>query len=99
VSATSQRPLITGEGRLATEGWMPINAPGDGEQLGEVAAATVGDVDRTVRAAAVVQLEWAALPATERARALRAFAALVDSEQPHLADLVHRETGKPGRAR
>lgn len=90
-----QRPLITGEGRLATEGWMPINAPGDGELLGQVAAATADDVDRAVRAAAAVQPAWAALPATERARALRAYAALVDTEQPHLAGLVHRETGKP----
>ena len=42
-----------------------------------------------------MQPEWAGLPATERARALRAYAALVDAEQPHLAELVHRETGKP----
>ena len=93
--AADQRPLITGEGRLATEGWMPITAPGDGTPLGEVAAATTDDVDRAVRAAAAVQPEWAALPATERARALRAYAALVDTEQPRLAELVHRETGKP----
>ena len=94
-TASLQRGLITNDGRLATEGWLPVNAPGDGELLGEVAAATADDVDRTVMGAAQVQPEWAALPGGERARALRAYAALVDAEQPHLAELVHRETGKP----
>ena len=93
--APAQRPLITTEGRLATEAWLTVNAPGDGALLGEVAAATADDVDRAVRDAATVQVEWAALPAIERARALRSYAALVDAEQPHLAELVHRETGKP----
>jgi succinate-semialdehyde dehydrogenase / glutarate-semialdehyde dehydrogenase len=94
-TASLQRGLITSGGRLATEGWLPVNAPADGELLGEVAAATIDDVDRAVRGAAEVQPEWAALPGAERARALRAYAALVDVEQPHLAALVHRETGKP----
>jgi acyl-CoA reductase-like NAD-dependent aldehyde dehydrogenase len=93
--APAQRPLITTEGRLATEAWLAVNAPGDGALLGEVSAATVDDIDRAVKGAATVQVEWAALPATERARALRSYAALVDAEQPHLAELVHRETGKP----
>ena len=95
MSDAVRRELITGEGRRATAEWLPIAAPGDGALLGEVAAATVDDVNRAVRAAAAVQPEWAARPAVERARALAAYAALVDAEQPRLAELVHRETGKP----
>ena len=95
MSDAVRRELITGEGRRPTAEWLPIAAPGDGELLGEVAAATVDDVYWAVRAAAAVQPEWAARPAVERARALAAYAALVDAEQPRLADLVHRETGKP----
>jgi len=92
---TGRRALITGDGRIATEEWMAIHAPGDGGLLGEVAAATVADVDRAVRTAAAVQPEWAALSPVERARGLASYARLVDAEQPALAELVHRETGKP----
>ena len=91
----ARRPLITGDGRIATQEWLAIYAPGDHGFLAEVAAAAVSDVDRAVRAAAAAQPAWAALPAVERARALGAYAELVDSAQAELAELVHRETGKP----
>ena len=94
-TAPARRPLITGEGRRETAEWMTIHAPGDHELLGEVASAGIEDVDRAVRAAASAQREWAALAPLERAAALRSYAALVDAEQPGLAQLVHRETGKP----
>ena len=48
-----------------------------------------------MRAADAAWPAWAALPPSERARALEAYADLVDAEQPALAELVHRETGKP----
>lgn len=74
---------------------MAVEAPGDGAPLGEVAAARPEDVDRAVRAAAAAVPDWAAQAPTERARALEAYAALVDAEQEGLAELVHREVGKP----
>lgn len=95
MSAPTRRPLITGDGRIETAGWMPIHAPGDGQALAEVAAATPAEVDRAVAAADAAWPAWAALPPTERARALQAYADLVDEHQPELAGLVHRETGKP----
>jgi succinate-semialdehyde dehydrogenase/glutarate-semialdehyde dehydrogenase len=95
VSATARRPLLTGAGPLETAEWMEIRAPGDGELLAEVAAAAAEDVDRAVVAAADAWPEWAALPPSARARALEAYADLVDEHQPRLAGLVHRETGKP----
>ena len=90
-----RRPLITGGGRIDTAEWMEVRAPGDGALLAEVAAATAGDVDRAVRGAGDAQPAWATLPPGGRARALEAYADLVDAEQPALAELVHRETGKP----
>lgn len=48
-----------------------------------------------MRAAEAAWPAWAALAPTERARALAAYAAMVDGAQPRLAELVHRETGKP----
>jgi succinate-semialdehyde dehydrogenase/glutarate-semialdehyde dehydrogenase len=38
---------------------------------------------------------WAALPPPERAAALSAYAARIDEAQGELAELVHREVGKP----
>jgi succinate-semialdehyde dehydrogenase/glutarate-semialdehyde dehydrogenase len=90
-----RRPLITGGGRIDTPEWMEVRAPGDGALLAEVAAATADDADRAVRAAEQAWPGWAALPPSGRARALEAYADLVDAEQPGLAELVHRETGKP----
>jgi succinate-semialdehyde dehydrogenase/glutarate-semialdehyde dehydrogenase len=95
VSDPPRRPLITGGGRIETAGWTPIHARADGSLIAEVAEAGAGDVDRAVRAADAAWPAWAALPPPERARALTAYADLVDGHQPHLADLVHRETGKP----
>jgi succinate-semialdehyde dehydrogenase/glutarate-semialdehyde dehydrogenase len=60
-----------------------------------VAAATAGEVDRAVRAADAAWPDWAALAPPARAGALAAYAAAVDAARPELADLVHRETGKP----
>jgi succinate-semialdehyde dehydrogenase / glutarate-semialdehyde dehydrogenase len=94
-AAPARRPLITGAGRRETAEWTPIHARADGALLAEVAAASTDDVDRAVRAADVAWPAWAALAPTERGRALAAYAALVDAEQPALAELVHREVGKP----
>ena len=95
MSDPARRPLITGAGRIATSGWTAIHARADGARIGEVAEAGPEDVDRAVRAADAAWPAWAALPPPERARALSAYAALVDAHQADLADLVHRETGKP----
>jgi succinate-semialdehyde dehydrogenase / glutarate-semialdehyde dehydrogenase len=95
VTPPERRPLITGAGRVATGGWTAIRDPGGDDLIAEVAEAGPDDVDRAVRAAEAAWPDWAALPPLERGRALAAFAALVDEHQPHLADLVSRETGKP----
>jgi succinate-semialdehyde dehydrogenase/glutarate-semialdehyde dehydrogenase len=90
-----RRPLITGEGRIATDQWLAIHSRLDGAPLAEVAAAGLDDVDRAVRAAEAAWPAWAALAPPARARALEAYAAAVDAEQARIAELVHREMGKP----
>ena len=95
MSTAARRPLITGAGRVETAQWLAVHAPGDGELLAEVAAAGAEDVDRAVRAADAAWPAWAALPPPERARLLEDYARRIDAHQPRLAELVHRETGKP----
>ncbi len=90
-----RRLLITGQGRIATDEWLAIRSRIDGSLLGEVAAAREDDVDRAVRAADAAWPAWAALAPVDRARAISAYAAMVDTEQAHLAELIHREMGKP----
>lgn len=72
-----------------------MHGPGTGELVAHVAAAETSDVDRAVRAADAAWPAWAALPPTERGRALAAYAALVDAEQEALTGLIHLEMGKP----
>jgi succinate-semialdehyde dehydrogenase/glutarate-semialdehyde dehydrogenase len=91
----TRRPLITGDGRIATTEWLAIDSRLDGAPLAEVAAAGAGDVDRAVLAADAAWPAWAALAPAARARALDALAAAVDAEQGRIAELVHREMGKP----
>ena len=94
--ASPQRhPLITGDGRITTEEWLTIRSRIDHSPLGEVAAAQVSDVNRTLRAAEAAWPAWAALSPSERGRGLAAYAAMVNSEQSHIAQLVHQEMGKP----
>lgn len=94
-SSVERRPLITGDGRRETSEWFTICSRLDGTPLGDVASAEAADVDRAVRAAERAWPEWAGLTPSERGRALAAYAALVDSEQPRIAELVHLEMGKP----
>jgi succinate-semialdehyde dehydrogenase / glutarate-semialdehyde dehydrogenase len=79
---------------------MEVRAPADGRLLAEVAAAGPLEVDRAVIAATAALPDWAGAAPLERARALSAYADLVDAEAEGLAELVHHEMGKPlGEAR
>jgi len=69
--------------------------PATGETLGYVTVAGTAEIDAAVRAAQRGQAEWAALPAAERARRLRAAAALLRARNDALAELETRDTGKP----
>jgi succinate-semialdehyde dehydrogenase / glutarate-semialdehyde dehydrogenase len=74
---------------------MAVRAPGSGEVIAEVAAATAQDADRAVRAAHAALGDWAALAPLERAAFLTGYARLLNEEAERLAGLVHAEEGKP----
>ncbi|MEU8003034.1 succinic semialdehyde dehydrogenase [Catellatospora sp. NPDC049111] len=69
-------------------------APLTGEPLPPVRQSTADDVALAYERARAAQSGWAALPARERARPVRRFAALLLRRQDEILDLVQRETGK-----
>ncbi|QCX27622.1 aldehyde dehydrogenase family protein [Nocardioides jishulii] len=64
------------------------------ESVGTVEFATPAAVDRTVRRAALAQVEWAARPLEERVALVRQAADHVEKHLDEIAGLVARETGK-----
>ncbi|HEX2221337.1 MAG TPA: aldehyde dehydrogenase family protein [Candidatus Limnocylindria bacterium] len=94
---TTGELLINGEPRPASDGrTFPTWNPATGEQLGEVALATVDDVDAAVAAArAAFEGPWARTSPARRARLLNRLAQLVEERADDLATLESRNNGKP----
>ena len=86
--------IIDGTG-VATAEWMDVTDPGTGEAFAQVAAATGADVDRAVQAARSALVAWRATPPLERSQAIARFALALDAEAGRIAELIHREEGKP----
>ncbi|MGD9695340.1 MAG: aldehyde dehydrogenase [Thermoleophilia bacterium] len=90
-----RHPLIVGGERIEGDGWMPVVSPHDERPIAEMAAAGREQVDRAVRAARAALPGWAATPPVERAAILERVARALDDEAGRLAELIHREEGKP----
>lgn len=74
--------------------------PGSGRVMGEVAAATVGDVGTALRRAHAAQREWAAAGFAERIAVMERAAGLLRERADVLAAVLTAEMGKPlGQAR
>lgn len=84
--------LTAGEGG-ASGSWIDSEDPATLELTGRVPAATAGDVDRAVRAAARAQQEWARKSVWERASSLRALAAAIRARGSEILELEARDTG------
>lgn len=69
--------------------------PATGEHVTEVAHLDVTGTDRAIAAAVTAQREWAAVAPADRARVLRRFAAAVDADVEHLAQLETTNSGHP----
>jgi len=71
--------------------------PADGSELGTLAAASAGDVDRAVRAAAAAfeRGAWRDASSAERARVLNRFADLFEAELEQFFTLETRNNGRP----
>ena len=93
----SYRMFIDGAWVGAEDGktFQSLN-PATGEAWAEIPEATVGDVDRTVRAAhrAFVEGPWASATATERGRYLRKLADLLADKSEDLGRIETIDTGK-----
>lgn len=94
------RNLYYGGGWHESEGRRTIDviAPATGEALGTVVDATADDMDRAVAAARKAFLTWRDVPAQERAKAIRAAAAILLANADELAWLEALDTGNPFQA-
>lgn len=75
--------------------WLDDIAPGTGKACAEVAAGDGADVDAAVGAATRAQESWAATPARERARVLRAIGDGIEARGEELARVESEDCGKP----
>lgn len=69
--------------------------PADETVVQTVDLRSVEQTDQAIADAVVAQRGWAALPPAARAEALRAFAAAVDADREHLAQLEVQNSGHP----
>ncbi len=87
--------LLIGGMEVMTTEWMDVTDPSTGRAFAQVGAATVADVDHAVGAARAALGAWRATPPLARAQAIARFARALDEEAPQIAELIHREEGKP----
>jgi succinate-semialdehyde dehydrogenase/glutarate-semialdehyde dehydrogenase len=73
----------------------PVTDPATGERIAEVAVGTAADAERAIAAADEAGRAWAALPAKERSRILRAWHDLIVANADDLAVILTAEQGKP----
>src|SRR4051812_33892531 len=81
-------PAVAGE-------WLDDVDPATGETYARVASSDARDVDRAVSAAVRAVPGWSATPASERSKALRALARLIERDQERLARAEAVDSGKP----
>jgi acyl-CoA reductase-like NAD-dependent aldehyde dehydrogenase len=93
--ALPRHGLIIDGAEVATAEWMDVTDPGTGAAFAQVAAASPGDVDRAVDAARAALATWRATSPVERGQAIARFARALDAEAGRIAELIHREEGKP----
>ena len=88
--------LINNEWRAARSGAsLPVHNPADGSVIGSVARASIADLDDALAAAAKGFAVWRNTPAIERAKVMRAAAALLRERADGVAHLITLEQGKP----
>lgn len=88
-------PLIEGEFLAGAGRVLTSIDPSTGQALASIQAAGDELVDRAVETAVLAAALWRSTPFEERARRLRALAALVLDHAHDLASLVAQEQGKP----
>jgi acyl-CoA reductase-like NAD-dependent aldehyde dehydrogenase len=74
---------------------FPEKSPADGTPLAAVKATKVADVGRLIAEAREAQRVWAETPLQDRIAAVRKIKPRLLARAEEIADLVHRECGKP----
>ncbi|MBW2455478.1 MAG: aldehyde dehydrogenase family protein [Deltaproteobacteria bacterium] len=95
-AATSDPP--SGDDRseaVTASAVFPGESPLDGSTLRSVAATPTGEVAEVVAAARAAQAEWATLAVVDRIHAIAKVKRRILERAEEIADLVHREVGKP----
>jgi succinate-semialdehyde dehydrogenase/glutarate-semialdehyde dehydrogenase len=88
--------LIDGEWQLSADGnTMPVLSPATGQMIGQVACASITDLERAVQAAHRGFGLWRAMPAVQRAATLRQAASLLRERAASIARVLTAEQGKP----
>ncbi len=88
--------FIDGEHAAAAGGeWLDNFEPATGQPHGKVASSDERDVQRALDAARRAFPAWAATPALERSRLLRAIARLIERDKDALARAESLDSGKP----
>ena len=96
MTALDVKLLIDGTWRDARSGRrLDVTNPATGEVIGTVAAAGIDDLDEALDAAARGFATWRATSAFDRAKILRAGAALLRERLEDVARLMTTEQGKP----
>jgi len=90
------RLLIDGQWCDAADGrTLPVVNPATGAEIGRVAHAGIADLDRALASAQKGFATWRATPAIERAKTMRAAAALVRERVDAIASWMTQEQGTP----
>jgi succinate-semialdehyde dehydrogenase / glutarate-semialdehyde dehydrogenase len=87
--------LIVSGREITTDAWMDVSDPGTGAAIAQVTAASAADVDAAVAAARAALDGWRRTPPLARGQAIARFAAALDDDAGRIAELIHREEGKP----
>lgn len=88
-------PLIVGGRDVATEASMEVPSPYGTGPVARIADAAPTDVDAAVAAARRALPAWRDMAPLERGAHIARFARLFDEEAAAVAELIHREMGKP----
>ncbi len=92
----STQLLIDGRWCDAADGrTLAVVNPASGAEIGRVAHAGRADLDRALAAAQEGFATWRAMPAVERAKLMRAAAALIKERADAIAATMTQEQGKP----
>jgi acyl-CoA reductase-like NAD-dependent aldehyde dehydrogenase len=74
---------------------LKSNDPATGAVVGTVPVHTAEDVDATVARARLAAAEWSSLSYADREAELARFRSAIAESADEIADLIHRENGKP----